>query len=606
MMACLGGHMQFGLLQTAADRSPEQVEHDLLAPLEDGLVVVDDGGHNLNAESVLRFRHDRVQEVAYDRIGPERRTELHAALGAATRRRPGVRRRGVKPVPRGARRGAAPDRAAKRRRDVPRRRREGASRQQLRHLAGLPRRGDTAAAADRHGSRRPDARAARDRLARRALQPRAPQRGRRRLPLDPAPLPRPAPARRGDLQPGEQPLQPGPAARRARPRPGDAPPPRARHARRHGHRRVRAHGRLHPLVRRGGPGSRPAPAAAGRPLPARGGQARVPAARAGLLLRRGDARLAGDAEPTAVGRAGSVRVARRQLELDRLLHHRTPPGLPHRLARLPPHPGDRRGAGLRARDLLGPLHLRAVHLALAGAARGEHGPRPAGARGPPAGRRAAVRDVQLPLVARCAPRLLPHARHLRRRGRPGPRRGRPHRPRPVHRVLPLLPPGDPRARRCHPLARRLQRRHLRRAHAPRLARDPPDGLRDPPGPPRPRRGALRRRGGLGAPRRRGAEDAPLHPGLLRGRAGLHVAGPRAGRARPNGRPRRARRCSGSSTSAGGGSPVGPATPPGTSSTCSSSSTPSGPGRSGTTGRPPASSTRRSARSRRGRGRGTGR
>ena len=80
MMACLGGHMHLGLLQTAADRSSEQIEVDLLAPLEDGLIVVDDGGHQLSAASELRFRHDRVQEVAYDRLSPERRTALHAML----------------------------------------------------------------------------------------------------------------------------------------------------------------------------------------------------------------------------------------------------------------------------------------------------------------------------------------------------------------------------------------------------------------------------------------------------------------------------------------------------------------------------------------------
>ncbi|HWS37943.1 MAG TPA: diguanylate cyclase, partial [Actinoplanes sp.] len=61
IMACLGGEVALPVLAVAADRPAGEVEADLRAALEDGLLVM-----SLEEQS-LRFRHDRIQQAAFAR-----------------------------------------------------------------------------------------------------------------------------------------------------------------------------------------------------------------------------------------------------------------------------------------------------------------------------------------------------------------------------------------------------------------------------------------------------------------------------------------------------------------------------------------------------------
>ena len=75
IMACLGGTLELDLLATAGGWSDDAVGEALLAPLEDGLLLIDRGD-----DGAVRFRHERVQEAAYGRLDPAYRRKLHLAI----------------------------------------------------------------------------------------------------------------------------------------------------------------------------------------------------------------------------------------------------------------------------------------------------------------------------------------------------------------------------------------------------------------------------------------------------------------------------------------------------------------------------------------------
>jgi predicted ATPase len=75
VMACLGGEVSMTLLEAAAGRSGADVEGLLTPAREDGLVVLERG-----AGTVVRFRHDRVQQAALRKLDPQALKALHLAL----------------------------------------------------------------------------------------------------------------------------------------------------------------------------------------------------------------------------------------------------------------------------------------------------------------------------------------------------------------------------------------------------------------------------------------------------------------------------------------------------------------------------------------------
>ncbi|WP_157751489.1 diguanylate cyclase domain-containing protein [Actinoplanes derwentensis] len=70
-MACLGGEVSLDLLRAATGRDAATVAAGLLPAAEDGLVGVSRDGTPASS-----FRHDRVQQAAYGRLGPDGRAEL--------------------------------------------------------------------------------------------------------------------------------------------------------------------------------------------------------------------------------------------------------------------------------------------------------------------------------------------------------------------------------------------------------------------------------------------------------------------------------------------------------------------------------------------------
>lgn len=75
LLACLGGDVGFGLLHAAAGLDPQTVGEQLLAPLEDGLLLLTAGD-----PPTVRFRHDRVHQAAYARLDQATRGTRHLAI----------------------------------------------------------------------------------------------------------------------------------------------------------------------------------------------------------------------------------------------------------------------------------------------------------------------------------------------------------------------------------------------------------------------------------------------------------------------------------------------------------------------------------------------
>ena len=74
-IACLGGEVELGLLGAATGLSATALEEQLTPPLEDGLLMMEQSG-----DLAVRFRHDRVQQAALDRMAPDARQRLHLQL----------------------------------------------------------------------------------------------------------------------------------------------------------------------------------------------------------------------------------------------------------------------------------------------------------------------------------------------------------------------------------------------------------------------------------------------------------------------------------------------------------------------------------------------
>lgn len=84
-MSCLGGAVEREVLCAATGLSDAELLERQLAPLEDGLVVAGQGGH----ES-LQFRHDRVQQAVLATLGEHRRTRLQLDMARRMACRPAL------------------------------------------------------------------------------------------------------------------------------------------------------------------------------------------------------------------------------------------------------------------------------------------------------------------------------------------------------------------------------------------------------------------------------------------------------------------------------------------------------------------------------------
>jgi predicted ATPase/signal transduction histidine kinase len=82
VMASLGGELQIELLRCACGLEKEELEERLAPSLQEGLLVLEQGGE------VLSFRHDRVQQAAYRRLTPAARRALHLELARRLARHP--------------------------------------------------------------------------------------------------------------------------------------------------------------------------------------------------------------------------------------------------------------------------------------------------------------------------------------------------------------------------------------------------------------------------------------------------------------------------------------------------------------------------------------
>ena len=82
-MACLGGRVEVGVLQTATGEPANVVERALAPALEEGLLVVEPG-----AQQAVRFRHDRLREAVLRGLDPQRRRELQLAMARRLARVP--------------------------------------------------------------------------------------------------------------------------------------------------------------------------------------------------------------------------------------------------------------------------------------------------------------------------------------------------------------------------------------------------------------------------------------------------------------------------------------------------------------------------------------
>ena len=75
VIACLGGEVELPLLQAAEGTSLAQLEPRLAPALEDGLLIMQNEG-----QVALRFRHDRVQQASFERLGAAGRAQLQLTL----------------------------------------------------------------------------------------------------------------------------------------------------------------------------------------------------------------------------------------------------------------------------------------------------------------------------------------------------------------------------------------------------------------------------------------------------------------------------------------------------------------------------------------------
>jgi diguanylate cyclase (GGDEF)-like protein len=73
-MACLGSEVGPALLAAAGGVSSDELEERLLPALEDGLLVTE------GISGAVRFRHDRVQQAAYDQLQADGRRRLHLSI----------------------------------------------------------------------------------------------------------------------------------------------------------------------------------------------------------------------------------------------------------------------------------------------------------------------------------------------------------------------------------------------------------------------------------------------------------------------------------------------------------------------------------------------
>jgi len=83
IMACLGGEVRPAMLELASGLAADELHRHLAPALEDGLLVTEQGD-----ETLLRFRHDRVQQAVFEAMRPAQRSRRHLALARRLVERP--------------------------------------------------------------------------------------------------------------------------------------------------------------------------------------------------------------------------------------------------------------------------------------------------------------------------------------------------------------------------------------------------------------------------------------------------------------------------------------------------------------------------------------
>jgi signal transduction histidine kinase len=78
-MACLGGRAERRLLRAASAMSGREVDRALAPAVENGVLVLEPGEHE-----VVRFRHDRTREAILGGVGDQSRRDLHLAVARRT------------------------------------------------------------------------------------------------------------------------------------------------------------------------------------------------------------------------------------------------------------------------------------------------------------------------------------------------------------------------------------------------------------------------------------------------------------------------------------------------------------------------------------------
>ncbi len=82
VMSCLGGEMGYDLLSSASGLPSTELEALLAPSLEDGLLVADQGGSKSGTSRTtrVRFRHDRVQQSAYNMMDPAEQDSFYLTI----------------------------------------------------------------------------------------------------------------------------------------------------------------------------------------------------------------------------------------------------------------------------------------------------------------------------------------------------------------------------------------------------------------------------------------------------------------------------------------------------------------------------------------------